>query len=404
MLAIFIFNLVVSVAAFISSKNYLLFRTYLVLFLIMYGGSILQLDISNRVHLDYLLLIEVYFCIYVLLSFGLRSRFRMKRDREIISSRLVKPKLVWFIFVFSLLVSYLYYKALGYNLIGLIISGVSSQEISTLRLESYSGSSYYAPGYVNQFKNLLLPLTYTILLFHSWKNKKNMQTLILLCFLPIVLLFILGTGQRAFLMYTFVCVYIGLIRSLKVKMSLQIIAGSTVIFLFGISSYYLGRISDMSVISVVSGILERVLLTEQYDSIVGFEYIYSKEVQFGYDWAQSLLGILPGHKGSTLQHEIFEIMHGTDRGTGAISTLGSIYYNFGVVGIIFMSLLTGVIHYNLDRKYYMKMHSIEQLFIYAFIIFYIANWVSGDIMYLLNKGVFTLLIFSVLIRFNLKNA
>ena len=369
----------------------------------MYGGTILQLDLAQKVHVYYLLIIELSFTIYVLLSFALRTRADIYSVKGNITGTLKRPKLMWFFFILSLTISFLYYRALGYNLISLIISGVSSQEISTLRLESYSGSTYYAPGYVNQFKNILLPLTFTILLFRSWKNRRRLEMLILILLLPLVLLFILGTGQRAFLVYTFVCVYIGLIRIIRVRRSFQIFGAASVVLLFGVSSYYLGRISDVSFVSIMNGLLERVLLTEQHDSIVGFEYVFSKSIQFGKDWAQSLLGILPGHKGSTLQHEIFKIMHGTDRGTGAISTLGSIYYNFDFIGVIICTSLVGLLHYKLDRIFYTKRLSIDEVFIFAFLIFYVGNWVSGDIMYLFNKGVIALLLLLFLLKFRISN-
>ena len=56
------------------------------------------------------------------------------------------------------------------------LSGQSDADITTLRLNSYSGSQYFAPGYVNQFKNVLLPaLVVIVITYYSMTKDSSLR-------------------------------------------------------------------------------------------------------------------------------------------------------------------------------------------------------------------------------------
>src|SRR5690606_35590972 len=64
------------------------------------------------------------------------------------------------VLLISATITIIYYVLIGYNVVILMLEGsLAFGDYSDLRLASYSGEEYFAPGYVNQFKNVLLPLT-----------------------------------------------------------------------------------------------------------------------------------------------------------------------------------------------------------------------------------------------------
>ena len=149
----------------------------------------------------------------------------------------------------------------------------------------------------------------------------------------------MGTGQRSFIVYTFLAFLFSVSYIQKIKLKSLFIPGFLIFIVFGITSYYLGRTDDFSFFGIITEIVNRVFFIEQYDSLIAFRYIYDFPTSFGMDWFQSLKGILPGVKGSDLQHKVFELIHGTDRGTAAISTIASIYYNFSIIGVAFFAVI-----------------------------------------------------------------
>ena len=104
-------------------------------------------------------------------------------------------KLFWSLTVISTLLTLLYFYLLGYNIFYLVYYNFSLAEIVTARINSYSGETYFAPGYFNQFKNVILPVSITALILNKVKSKK----LLYFVFIPIAFFGLAGTGQRAFL-------------------------------------------------------------------------------------------------------------------------------------------------------------------------------------------------------------
>src|SRR5699024_10242802 len=108
-----------------------------------------------------------------------------------------------------------------------------------------------------------------------------------------------------------------------------------------VTTFALGRAALQDGASVFSHITSalnqfalRISTANQSSGVIGFRHIYDLgPLNDGSEWAQSLAGILPGQRGSTLQNEIFEIRYGSDRGTSPPSIWGSIFYNFGPIGV-----------------------------------------------------------------------
>jgi len=94
---------------------------------------------------------------------------------------------------------------------------------------------------------------------------------------------------------------------------------------------------------------------------------------------------------------VFGLIHGNPRGTAAISLIGSIYHNFGLIGVIFISFLLALFLNNITYVFLRKKKNIGNIVIFSFITFYISIYSSGDIVFLFNKGVVLLILISYLI-------
>ncbi|MCK5605971.1 hypothetical protein KAR91_29000, partial [Candidatus Pacearchaeota archaeon] len=111
-------------------------------------------------------------------------------------------------FLVSCFVCLLYYKAIGGNVLLTSIRLYANAghltditgEIKALRLHSYTTSdsgAYFAPGYVNQFKNTILPILTATTIFYYLTFRSISRAIIAIVVSSICLLFLIGTMQRA---------------------------------------------------------------------------------------------------------------------------------------------------------------------------------------------------------------
>ncbi|MFC3834204.1 hypothetical protein [Deinococcus rufus] len=257
---------------------------------------------------------------------------------------------------FSILITILYYISVGYNVLFLGISAIFSGEtydIATLRLESYSSSRYLFPGYVNQFKNSILPISSVILIYYLYSVRHKYRGAIAGTLGLMSLIGLLGTGQRgAFVVFVLVVLcftyYISRITFFR-ALRTALLVGIPIFFL---SSIVLDRnntqdtlatdpIQTVTVLGRELG--NRIFSDNQITSIVGYRYVSFLPTAHGEEWGQAILGLLPGEsfRGSDLSGQIFKILYGNDRGTAPIGLWGSVFYNFGTIGLVVFPLLFG---------------------------------------------------------------
>jgi len=246
----------------------------------------------------------------------------------------------------SIIVVVAYYWAVGYSALiqGLRNSfGGSVTNISTERLDSYAGERYFFPGYVNQFKNILLPAL-LVLVFTHWRQQGRPHRVATVTLASFALFGLLGTGQRgAFIQFAVVvAVYLYMLHGRRLPRQLlglsfgaaAVIVVSTIAL--GRSNALLGANAQVSdrVLAAINEFLRRIFRDQQEAAVVGFRYVYQMPVQWGREWWEGLVGILPGQAGSDLSHQIHALMYGDDRGTAPLSIWGSVYHNFGWVGAV----------------------------------------------------------------------
>jgi hypothetical protein len=275
--------------------------------------------------------------------------------------------------------------------------------ISAYSSASDSGSQYFAPGYVNQFKNVLLPMTAVALGIWILQSGKKALFLGFCAFtIPAVILAVAGTGQRGYLFYTSGALFFSyMLHSLGrqgVKLRVAMLWGAPVVLLFMVmTAAYYGR-SDQGVLVALRDTVMRFTSIQQISGLAGFEYISQLDPQWFADWFKALLGVLPGFEGSMIAHDIHAILYGSYRGTAPLSPIGSAYYNGRLPGVI---LLFGALGFFYARAYHMYLkgpRTILRSLGYGFMFFYMAMYLADSPVSLIDGGVLAVVIFLGLVQ------
>lgn len=301
--------------------------------------------------------------------------------------------------VFSIAVIVAYFTAIGYSA---LLEGLSNslnngtQDIAGQRLNSYAGSRYLFPGYVNQFKNILLP-SLTVVTITYWISNKRRHPVIIGLLGTVAVFGLLGTGQRgAFIQFiVVVAIFLYLFNGRRVPRGVLALTAAGLVLVV-VSTIALGRSNvtlapDADLFDRAWVALKefgrRVFLVQQSSAVEGFRYIYNVPIQWGREWAQGLLGILPGQGGSDLSNRIYAVLYGSARGTAPPSIWGSIYHNFGLAGIAVLPGLLGWIFASVSRRSLApRPRNTLQLFGIAGISTTLGFWAAGAPDTLLNSG------------------
>lgn len=333
---------------------------------------------------------------FVLLT-GKRNDLRFTAMTTITSG----SRAIWIVAGLSIVVCVAYYVALGYNVLTSslvsVLSG-SHADLGALRLNAYSGSRYLFPGYVNQFRNVLLPAVTVLLTLSLFRDKSRFRWLLAIVLWSATLIFILGTGQRgAFVTFAIVLVvFIYYLNRAMFKKWAPIVVLAA-IPLFFLSTIALGRAKDQlasatgvwgQAVVLFNQTLFRAFGSNQEASVVGFRYVHGLPTQFGGDWLRALVGLLPGVSGSDISNQVYKQMYGSTRGSAPLSLWGSAYYNFGTVGALLLAcILAAGLHMLTLRISKMRKINSMELMGMAGVFTILGSWVVSGPAYLLNAGI-----------------
>lgn len=366
---------------------------------------LLNLDVeSDLVHVYITMLTPIFLTLGSILVrsiTNLDSRYKSFWIKETILENKADVYKLVFIFVFCVLITILYYIAVGYNLFFLALQG-GGGDFTTMRLQAYAGDSYFAPGYVNQFKNTLLPLiSFSLIFYFKGRYFHKPLVIFVIFFLTYALL---GTGQRTFLVTSllmFIVVAISIRRgNLDLRKLAIPIIGSVFIFIF--LSSLLGRSDEGSFLSGIEALIHRIFASNQISSVYGFRYIYEQEIVWGAEWGKSFAGLLPGVRGSDLSNRIHYILFNSDRGTAPLSIWGSVYHNFGFIGTVIVAFLMGVFYKLLYLRFISGKYSIFRVSTYSALFLYLSIWIAGSPVQLLNNGLAAVLLLLIILKLRLK--
>ncbi len=306
--------------------------------------------------------------------------------------------------LFSALVCVAYFASIGYNvfllgLSNLLENGTSLTNVSELRLASYdtSGSGqYHFPGYVNQFKDTIFPLTlfYLWTLYFSEPNRAGrLFTFSLLLGLTVAsLIAILGTGQRGAFVLAMVMggSFLTVVLPSSRKFVLFFLSVGIALPLFAISTQINGRAEskEFDLSSVLFAIWQRLASDNQWGAVLGFRMlICDLPIQWGAEWWESILGISPWHGGSSLSSDVARIVWRGGSGTIPPSNWGSIYHNFSWFGVVVIPLVTCTLFGAIQQRFYTGPKTVFRTMVYVYCYIFVGSWIAGSpFEHLLNVG------------------
>jgi oligosaccharide repeat unit polymerase len=313
------------------------------------------------------------------------------------------------IFVLSVIITFAYFRAVGYNVLLLLITS-NVEDYSSLRLESYSGENYFAPGYVNQFKNVLLPVTTLIISIYLDRfSEKKFRNMFIIFAWPVVFIGLAGTGQRGFLIYTLAAIFMAFsLRNAgrpksKGLTNLFLIAVPVLILFTFMTGAYTG-VGDSGANEILAKIIERIVIVQQEGGLFGFRYIYLLNTAWFTEWMQGFIGVVPKVgpfatvQGSSLSHDIYAALYGTDRGTAPLTAVGSAYYNGRIFGVIILYASMAIFSCYMYRRFIRGRKSVARMCTYGFIFLYISIYVSDSPVILIDNGILALVLFLILLK------
>lgn len=384
--------------------------------LLMALGTLIYVDTNNEADRVYGDIFTIGVMVYYATS-AITSQVSSRRQQGTISPiRSVHYKrlslLPSALIAISVLVGVTYFTAVGYNVFlqGLREFGSGAgTNYQDMRLESYSSDQNLNPGYVNQFKNTILPAVSMFAIAALYRYVVPNRILITVGLVALNLVMLAGTGQRGALVLALVAAIIFMYhmrRSKSLKWLVPAALGSALPLVF--LTYLLGRNAAEvqaattipgKALAVTENFLERILRVQQESGISVFRFIYERPIANGDEWVQAVLGVLPGHPGTSLPREAFEWLYGTDRGTATPSVWGSAYYNFGLVGVVVVAVIIGLTCQLITLRFY-EAQSVTSWDITCYSMFAatFGAWVAGGPEYLLNAGPVTVVLLWMLGR------
>ncbi|SCL32734.1 oligosaccharide repeat unit polymerase [Micromonospora nigra] len=375
--------------------------------LLMLYGTVRLVDTDSDTEVFYARLMAAAVALYLVASMTTSVVMqRTSRRRGVraaysdYSVTLVAPTgAILFVIAVSAVVTVAYFTAVGYSAFFLGLQGQldgAPADIANLRLDSYAGEDYLFPGFVNQFKNAILPALTLVVAVWSFSRGGLFARAGSIVLIALSAVALLGTGQRGamvvFLTTAIVYAYLHNRRRLPRAAVLPIVLGLPLVML---STYVLARRdgqADSPLRAVTNDLVDRFVHDNQASGIAAFNYTSMLPVRNGGEWLEGLLSILPGHRGSTLSSEIFYTVYWSTRGTSPPSLWGSIHYNFDTVGLIFLAVLFGVLLQILTQRSLRRgRYNSLQLVGFAGITVVLGTWIAGGIETPMNVGLFSYL-------------
>lgn len=375
---------------------------FLVMQFIMFIGIFFLVDQTNIVDIEYLIIYLLSLMLFIL-GTKINEVIIKKSDKNYTNVNLIGLQriIIVVILIISIIVC-IYFFSKTPNLFILILKNIldrSNINISDMRVNSYSTIGI---GYVYQFRVIILPFIVAYLI----SCERSILKLIGIISFPLMLIFILGTGQRggfAIFSISWLIALLNLNRYNKSKKYLLILLSIFSFFtlLFVILTIYNGRSADSG--GTINAILQRMFIDNQNASIVAFRYVKTLPTQYGVDWFNMFIDLLPGKNSYLpLANRVNAILYGgSTRGTAPPCIWTSTFYNWGYFGLMLFPIMLGYFYQNLTSIHYSRTKSKINIFIYSFMSITLGFWIADSPMALFNDGFISLSILYLLLNYTI---
>ena len=309
---------------------------------IMVAGLLFYRDEGNTWFIQFSILC---YCAQILgmLTYSI-IRSPIARGPRVLPTALWKPSAWMIIFlIISLILTSAYYAAAGSVpfIAGLQnLLGQADNNVRDLRTGTYQGSSYLAPGYLNQIKNVLLPTLTSIISVYLWQRRSFGGRLMACALALLAVVGLLGTGQRTFAVVFFaslVMSYALVQGRISPRRLLQF--GIPFLILFTMATAALGR-SESKVegsegaaetLSIYgTEVFQRFFNGQQLSAIYAEAVVADWQIPPMSDWLTGLAQLGPGRSyDQSIAGEVGRYYWGGDDGTMPPSMVTSARLNIG---------------------------------------------------------------------------
>lgn len=304
--------------------------------------------------------------------------------------------------LFSVAVTTLYFYLVGYNLFLLLLQGLVP-DYSAMRLFTYSGDRYFAPGYVNQFKNTLYPIVAVAVVIWLHRHRSVIRWPVTVAAVGFGLVGLLGTGQRVYILmavcstlYGVYLLYIGRTSGVSGRLAAVLLVPTIAVYGFMTIAYK--QLDGAGAEAVLTELAERMFLIQQEGGLVGFRYVAERGPVWLEEWVKGWVGILPGREGSMIAHVIHGEIYGTTQGTVPLTAVGSAFHNGGLLLVCVLFSGLGAVYSYLYHRYLTGPRTVFRAMGYGALFFYLATYVVGPPESLVDSGVLAVLVLLLLRR------
>lgn len=257
-------------------------------------------------------------------------------------------------------------------------------------------------GYIYELRVYILPVITFYLIFYSNKFYKIIGLIVL----PIVCIFLLSSGQRYGAIIAMIMAIVSLLSVNHYIMKRRIREYKFVFFIFIIIfisfiilTIFNGRTETDT---VLYAIYKRLLYDNQFCDIISFRYIiYDSSSPIGEEWSKMLLHFIPWCRDDSYQilaTRTFKFLYGTYQGTAPPSIWGSTYYDFGIIGVIFIGFIFGLFCKLLYIQMFKHKLSAYRVHIFAYLFFSVGSWFADSAIHFINDGFIELLFLHYLLK------
>lgn len=370
--------------------------------LLMFIGVAKLADFKNEADI---LLLELYFLGYLCFAFFyliLVHKYSFSNISYNVNYGidLYQKRMLYCLIVFSTCISVVFFVLSGVNIIQTILGTIIHDSVVNISEMRKSINFTKGNGIVYQLRNFILPLS--VLYLMIFENGKRRYVGVF--FLPFAIVFLIGSGQRAGLVYLMLIIIISVLFSIKIsKKQIQNISSrrnvkkrkrriyfivGTLIIIFVALTVLNGRNQVSG--SLVKAIQDRFINDNQFCAILGFRYIYDQRITYGADWINMFIDLFRGNRYIPVASLIHAQLYGSIQGTSPPCIWGSAYYNFGYLGIIIISLFLAIVSKELYAHLCKRNNNGLRLLLFIGMFVLLATWIADSPIMLLNGGFLTI--------------
>lgn len=244
----------------------------------------------------------------------------------------------------------------------------SGSLLQARKLITTGGEGYFAPGFVKQFRDNLLPILLSAIILISQRKRLNSgQVALVLVAGAMAVLAMLLAAVRSNLLLLFVVLFIARAQAQGAFGQIERVSRrrggrrwrSSWIFLvialavYGVLTVMLGRIQNEGGVGVqafdaIANLIDRAMIAVPRENISSYSFWVHLGPSYGSYWLADLRGILPGAGGIGLSNLLHQYNGGSIEGNSSLGMAVEVWLNWGWAGLLVIPAMFGLMINYLD--------------------------------------------------------